>query len=194
MSPSPACSTGSRCAGSKTPTTSWSTTARHPPPNALGAAAIHNPRGAVLSALGQVFLLRFPDPANPTAVPDAGGAGHLAISEDFVASATLSAGTTIRRFLRTNPATPTETFTVNDSIQALAVSDTGTAWTIQQPDLSQQLFTRQAGASTDVALARLLDWSEVCRFEDTDDFLVYDRAAPAPGFPHLQRGQPRCQP
>jgi hypothetical protein len=160
-----------------------------PPPNALSAEAIHNPRGAVLSALGDVFLLRFPNPTNPTPVPDAGGAAHRAISEDFVASATLGGtGTVIRRFLRSNPATPTETFSISDSVQALAVSDTGTAWTVQQADGSQQLFTRQVGATADVAFTRLLEWFEVCRFEDSDDFLVYDRGAAAPGFYRVSPG------
>ena len=116
----------------------------------------------------------------------------VAISPAFVAVGRLTVdGAVISRFRRDDPGGEPMTFVANDepdTIQALVISDTATAWLMYSP-LGQTLSTRRNDSPEIVRYVRELTSVSLARYEGTDDFLVADRTAPTAGFYRVEGGE-----
>lgn len=148
-------------------------------------------QGALLTADAQVYYVDYAGPAPAvTALQDSTGpvsANDIALSPALLGTQlNLGGSTLIRLYLRSDLSFPPVRLTTADYLQeGFEISDTASAWLVQEPDLAQRLMTSSAAGHVPNPYIRTLTNQSLSRYENTNDFLIFDATAPTPGFYRL---------
>lgn len=150
-----------------------------------------DPTGAVLQVDGNAL---YDDFSSATVTPLTSGgeplwANQVALSPHFLARQYFDGtSTVVSRLPRATLTGPLVTFTAAaDTLQDLRITDTGTAWLVQDAD-GQILQSRPVGSAVTTQYVRHLTGKSLSSYEATNDFLLVDRTAPTPGFYRLSAG------
>ncbi len=148
--------------------------------------AIADTKGALLKFEGTVFYVDITGAGPPTVTSLEDNSG-MALSSDLLGTQVDLGGTTlIRLYQRYNlysSTLPPITLTTPGRLQTFQISDTAMAWFTQEPGTGQsRLMTSSTAGHVPIPYIRTSTNRSLVRYENTDDFLIFDATAPTPGF------------